>query len=71
MTHTDSPPVIRHTVQQAAVRVGRSEETIRRWIRQGKLAAITHPLLPHRWVLEDDLLRVERDARAAQRRTRR
>lgn len=62
-----SDPVIRLTVQQAAARVGRSEETIRRWIRQGRLEAITHPLLPHRWVSEDQLLQVEADSRTAQR----
>lgn len=61
-------PTIRLTIAQAAARVGRHPETIRRWIRQGRLDAITHPLLEHRWVDEEQLLDVERAARQAERR---
>lgn len=55
------------TVEQAAERVGRSVRTVNRWIAQGRLTAITHPLLEHRWVELDELLDVERNARRANR----
>lgn len=62
-------PSVRLTIEQAAARVGRSPETIRRWIRQGRLTVIEHPLLPSRWVDVDELLEVERQARRAKRAT--
>jgi predicted site-specific integrase-resolvase len=62
-------PTIRLTIEQAAARVGRSPETIRRWIRQGRLTVVDHPMLPHRWVDVDELLEVERVARQAKRAT--
>jgi predicted site-specific integrase-resolvase len=58
------------TVQQAAAHVGRSERTIQRWIRQGRLTAVTHPLLDHQWVDVDELLDAERTTRQTQYATR-
>lgn len=76
-------PTVRLTIEQAAARVGRSPETIRRWIRQGRLTVIDIRDVPadglpeverdarraNRWVNADDLLEVERMARLAKRST--
>jgi predicted site-specific integrase-resolvase len=61
--------MIGYTVPQAAERVGRDVQTIRRWIREGRLSSILG-VDGHRYVWENDLLDAERDARQAQRFTR-
>jgi excisionase family DNA binding protein len=61
--------VIGHTIPQAAERVGRSEETIRRWIRTGRLRAVRNPIDRQRYVLESELLDAERAARLAEQAT--
>ena len=58
------------TIPQAAARVGRRPDTIRRWIADGDLLAVRNPIDGHRYVREDQLLDVERSRRAAQRATR-
>jgi excisionase family DNA binding protein len=62
--------VIAHTIAQAAARVGRSVDTIREWIRDGHLTAVTHPIDGQRYVSEDHLVDVERDMRQRQQATR-
>jgi transposase len=57
--------VIWLTIPQAAARVGRSPETIRRWIRLGRLTGLRNPIDHQVYVRETQLLDVERDARAA------
>lgn len=61
--------MIGYTIPQAAERVGRDPETIRRWIRTHRLPAIDGAD-GNRYVWEDDLLAAERDARRTQRSTR-
>lgn len=50
------------TLKQAAAAVGRTERTIRRWIKKGRLPRIAHgqPL-----IRRDDLLRAEREEQEA------
>ncbi len=62
--------MIGYTIPQAAERVGRSEETIRRWIRTGKIRAVRNPIDRQRYVLESELLDAERAARLAEQATR-
>lgn len=62
--------MIWYTLGQAAERVNRDPETVRRWVRTGLLAAVKNPIDGKRYVREDHLLDVERDARRAQRLTR-
>lgn len=62
--------MILHSIEQAAERVHRDPETIRRWIRQGSLTAITEPITGRRYVDEEALLAAERGARMHQRQTR-
>lgn len=66
---TTPTPTLLLTIEQAAARVGRHPETIRRWIRKGHLSVVDNPLLPNRWVDVDELLEVERQARRAKRAT--
>lgn len=63
--------MIAHTIPQAAERVGRSVDTIRQWIRSGRLVAVLNPIDGQRYVSDEQLLDVERDMRRNQRATRR
>lgn len=63
--------MIAHTIPQAAERVGRSVDTIRAWIRDGRLVAIRNDIDGQRYVSDDQLVEVERAMRQAQRATRR
>lgn len=60
---------IGYTVEQAAARVYRSEATIRRWIRVGRLPSILG-VDGRRYVWEDDLIEAEHESRTTQRATR-
>lgn len=62
--------MICYTIDQAAERVHRNPETIRRWIRQQRLKAIFEPITGMRYVREDDLLAAERGSRVGGRRSR-
>ncbi|WP_088312399.1 helix-turn-helix domain-containing protein [Kineosporia sp. R_H_3] len=55
------------TIPQAAARVGRKVDTIRRWVAVGDLTAIRNPIDRQRYVREEQLLDVERARRAAAR----
>lgn len=55
--------MILHTIEQAAERVHRDQETIRRWIRQGALEARLEPISGRKYVEEEALLAAERGAR--------
>jgi hypothetical protein len=55
--------VIWYTIEQAAERVHRDPETIRRWIRQKRLAAELEPISGRRYVEEEALLAAELGAR--------
>lgn len=57
-----------HTIREAAERVNRHPETIRRWIRTGQLTTIT--LTGDRYIRETDLLDCERRHRQAAQATR-
>ena len=62
--------MIWYTIPQAAERVGRKVDTIRQWVRDGDVAAPRNPIDGQRYILEAQLLDVERDKRRAQRVTR-
>ncbi len=55
--------MILYTIEQAAERVHRDPETIRRWIRQGALRAELEPISGRKYVEESALLAAERGAR--------
>jgi hypothetical protein len=55
--------VIWHSIEQAAERVHRDPETIRRWIREERLAAKREPISGRRYVEEEALLAAELGAR--------
>jgi predicted site-specific integrase-resolvase len=58
--------MIWHTIEQAAERVHRDPETIRRWIRQG-LTYRTEPVTGRRYVEDEALMAAERGARMQRR----
>lgn len=63
--------MIWYTIPQAAARVRRKPDTIRKWIRQGWVTAIRNPIDGNRYIPEGPLLEAERRARLAAAETRR
>ncbi len=61
--------MILHSIEQAAERVHRDPETIRRWIRQGRLAARLEPISGLRFVEDEALMLAEQGARRARKAT--
>jgi hypothetical protein len=57
-------------IPAAAAQAGVTIRTVNRWITTGKLAAGSHPLLPGRYVREDELLACESRCHFAARRGR-
>lgn len=55
--------MIWHTIEQAAERVHRDPETIRRWIRQGTLSYRAEPITGRRYVEDEALMAAELGAR--------
>ncbi|GAB6899384.1 MerR family transcriptional regulator [Kineosporia succinea] len=62
--------MICYTIDQAAQRVHRTPETIRRWIRQEMLVATFEPITGMRYVQEEHLLVAERESRLGKRKGR-